>query len=185
MTTIVAVRRDGQVAMAGDGQVTLGETIMKHSAVKLRPMYNGRVLAGFAGSVADALALLDRFENHLERAGGQVRKAAVDLAKEWRTDRYLRRLEAQLLLADPQTLLLVSGEGEVIEPDDNVLAVGSGGTYALSAAQALLRFTTMAAPDIAREAMNIAASICVYTNDTITLHCVDGRSAAPEGENSD
>jgi ATP-dependent HslUV protease subunit HslV len=180
-TTVIAVRLDGQVAMAGDGQVTMGDTIMKHSAVKIRPLYNGRVLAGFAGAVADALALFDRFEIQLERSSGNLRKAAVDLAKDWRTDRYLRRLEAQLVLGDPDTLLLVSGDGEIIEPDDNVVAIGSGGVYALAAAQALLRFTSMSAADIARAAMDIAASMCIYTNHEITLQCVRAAGAGSEG----
>ena len=126
-TTVIAVRSGNQVAMAGDGQVTMGDTVMKNSAVKIRTMYRGRVLAGFAGAVADALSLFDRFETQLDRSTGNLRKAAVDLAKDWRTDRYLRRLEAQLVLADPETLLLVSGDGEVIEPDSDVIAIGSGG----------------------------------------------------------
>ena len=180
-TTVIAVRQDGQVAMAGDGQVTMGDTIMKHSAVKIRTLYNGRVLAGFAGAVADALALFDRFEIQLERSSGNLRKAAVDLAKDWRTDRYLRRLEAQLVLGDPDTLLLVSGDGEIIEPDDNVVAIGSGGVYALAAAQALLRFTSMSAADVARASMDIAASICIYTNHEITLQCVRAVGAGSEG----
>jgi ATP-dependent HslUV protease subunit HslV len=177
-TTILAVRRNGTVAIAGDGQVTSGDTVMKANAVKIRRMYGDRVLAGFAGAVADALALLDRFDVQLERSSGDLRKAAVDLGKDWRTDRYLRRLEAQLVLADPDTLLLVSGEGEIIEPDENVVAVGSGGSYALAAAQALLKFTDMEAADVARAAMDIAASICIYTNHQITLECVGG---SPEG----
>jgi ATP-dependent HslUV protease subunit HslV len=177
-TTVIAVRRNGRVAMAGDGQVTLGDTVMKNSAVKIRPMHRGQVLAGFAGAVADALTLFDRFENQLDRSAGNLRKAAVDLARDWRTDRYLRRLEAQLILADPSTLLLVSGDGEVIEPDDDVIAIGSGGQYALSAALALLRETGLPAEAIARSAMEIAARICIYTNDHITLHSVDETPAA-------
>lgn len=177
-TTIIAVRRGGTVAMAGDGQVTVGDTIMKRRAVKIRTMNGGRVLAGFAGAVADALALFDRFETQLERSSGNLRKAAVDLAKDWRTDRYLRRFEAQLVLADPTTLLLVSGDGEVIEPDENVVAIGSGGTYALAAAQALLRFTDLSAAEIARAAMDIAASICIYTNHEITLESVGDAAVA-------
>lgn len=183
-TTVVAVRLGGQVAMAGDGQVTMGDTIVKHSAVKIRTMYGGQVLAGFAGAVADALTLFDRFEGQLERSSGNLRKAAVDLAKDWRTDRYLRRLEAELVLADPDTLLLLSGDGQIIEPDDNVIAIGSGGTYALAAAQALLRFTSLDAVEVARAAMDIAASICIYTNSDITLHSVGGTAVGPaEGEN--
>jgi ATP-dependent HslUV protease, peptidase subunit HslV len=181
-TTVIAVLKDGRAAMAGDGQVTMGDTIMKGTAVKIRMMYGGRVLAGFAGAVADALTLFDRFEAQLERSGGNLRKAAVDLAKDWRTDRFLRRLEAQLLIADPTTLLLLNGEGEVIEPDNNVVAIGSGGTYALAAARALLGFTNLTADEIARAAMNIAASICIYTNNEITLECVDGAAVgASEG----
>lgn len=172
-TTVIAVRLNGQIAMAGDGQITMGDTIVKHSATKIRSLYGGRVLAGFAGAVADALALFDRFETQLERNSGNLRKAAVDLAKDWRMDRYLRRLEAQLALGDPDTLLLVSGDGEIVEPDDNVVAIGSGGTYALAAAQALLKFTDMTAGEVAQAAMHIAASICIYTNDEITLKCVD------------
>lgn len=171
-TTIIAVRRGNTVAMAGDGQVTMGDTIMKRRAVKIRTMNGGRVLAGFAGAVADALALFDRFETQLERSSGNLRRAAVDLAKDWRTDRYLRRFEAQLVLADPSALLLVSGDGEVIEPDEDVLAIGSGGTYALAAAQALIRFTDLTAVEIARAAMDIAASICIYTNQEITLESI-------------
>ncbi|MGH2441634.1 MAG: ATP-dependent protease subunit HslV [Chloroflexota bacterium] len=171
-TTVIAVRLNDELAMAGDGQITLGDTVMKHTAVKIRQMHNGRILAGFAGSVADALTLFDRFEIQLERNGGNLRKSAVNLAKDWRTDRFLRRLEAQLILGDPDTLLLVSGDGEIIEPDDNVIAIGSGGTYALAAAQALLRHTSMGATDIARSAMEIAASICIYTNSNITQQSV-------------
>ena len=184
-TTIIAVRRGALVAMAGDGQVTMGDTIMKGTAIKIRTMLGGRVLAGFAGAVADALTLFDRFETQLERSSGNLRKAAVDLTKDWRTDRYLRRLEAQLVLADADTLLLISGDGEIIEPDNDVIAIGSGGNYALSAARALLRFTEMDAAEVARAAMDIAASICIYTNNEITLHSVNGdaSSAADKGEN--
>jgi ATP-dependent HslUV protease, peptidase subunit HslV len=177
-TTVIAVRTGGEVAMAGDGQVTVGDTVMKHNAVKIRSMYGGQVLAGFAGAVADALALFDRFDMQLERSGGELRRAAVDLAKDWRTDRYLRRLEAQLVLADPNTLLLISGDGEIIEPDNDVLAIGSGGTYALAAAQALLRYTKLDAAEIARSAMEIAASICIYTNNEITLERIASAPAA-------
>jgi ATP-dependent HslUV protease subunit HslV len=170
---VIAVRVNGQLAMAGDGQITIGDTVMKNRADKIRSMHSGRVLAGFAGAVADALTLFERFELQLERNGGSVRKSAISLAKDWRTDRYLRRLEAQLVLGDPDTLLLVSGDGEIIEPDNNVVAIGSGGAYALAAAQALLRHTDLPAPDVARAAMEIAASICIYTNSEITLRCVD------------
>ncbi len=182
-TTIVAIKRNGEVALAGDGQVTVGDTVLKHRAVKIRRAHGGRVLAGFAGAVADALTLFDRFEMQLERSAGDLRKAAVELAKDWRTDRYLRRLEAQLILANPDTLLLVTGEGEIIEPDDDVLAVGSGGNYALSAAKALLANTDMQAGDIARAAMEIAASICIYTNNQISLECLQGsEEPLSEGE---
>jgi ATP-dependent HslUV protease subunit HslV len=177
-TTVIAVRHGNQMAIAGDGQITMGDTVMKQSAVKIRAMHDGRVLAGFAGAVADALTLFDRFEIQLERTGGDLRKSAVNLAKDWRTDRYLRRLEAQLVLGDPTTLLLVSGDGEIIEPDHNVVAIGSGGAYALAAAQALLRHTELGAAEIARAALEIAASICIYTNDHITLQCVDASADA-------
>jgi ATP-dependent HslUV protease, peptidase subunit HslV len=168
-TTILAVRKSGNVAMAGDGQVTVGDLIMKHSAQKVRTIYHGQILAGFAGAVADALTLFERFEGHVERHHGQLRRSAVELAKEWRTDRFLRRLEAQLCIADRSELLVVSGDGEVIEPDDNVVAVGSGGPYAQSAAKALMENTDLSAAEIARKAMEIAASLCIYTNSNITL----------------
>lgn len=172
--------------MAGDGQVTVGDTVMKQSAVKIRSMAAGQVLAGFAGAVADALALFDRFDTQLERSGNNLRKAAIELAKDWRTDRFLRRMEAQLILGDPSTLLLVSGDGEIIEPDDDVLAIGSGGAYALAAAQALLRCTDMPATEIARTAMLIAADICIYTNDRITVQSIDSgeHSVVSKGGNS-
>jgi ATP-dependent HslUV protease subunit HslV len=171
-TTVIAVRLNGLTAMAGDGQITMGDTVMKQTAVKIRSMHNGQVLAGFAGAVADALTLFDRFEIQLERNGGNLRKSAVNLAKDWRTDRFLRRLEAQLVLGDPETLLLVSGDGEIIEPDNDVVAIGSGGSYALAAAQALLGHTSLDAQEIARAAMEIAASICIYTNNNLTLESV-------------
>lgn len=171
-TTVLAVRRDGSTAMAADGQVTLGDIVMKQRARKLRS-YQGKVLAGFAGGAADGLALFDRFENQLERNGGKVQRAAIELAKEWRTDRYLRRLNAQLLVADPSTILMVSGEGEVIDPEEAVAAIGSGGPFAHSAATALLRHTSLEATDIARRAMEIAADLCIYTNHEITLESVD------------
>jgi ATP-dependent HslUV protease subunit HslV len=184
-TTVIAVRKETGVAMAGDGQVTIGDTVMKQRAVKIRALHSGRVLAGFAGSVGDALALFDRFEMQLERNGGDLRKSAVDLAKEWRTDRFLRRLEAQLVLADQGTLLLVSGDGEIIEPDNDTIAIGSGGPYALAAAQALLRYTDLNAAEIARTAMDIAASICIYTNHEITLKSVDGVASQNTVEGGD
>jgi ATP-dependent HslUV protease subunit HslV len=168
-TTILAVHRDGNVAMAGDGQVTVGDLIMKHSAQKVRTLYHEQILAGFAGAVADALTLFERFEGHVERHRGQLRRSAVELAKEWRTDRFLRRLEAQLCIADRSEILVVSGDGEVIEPDDKLVAVGSGGPYAHAAAKALLENTSLAAAEIAHKAMEIAASLCIYTNANITI----------------
>src|SRR5690242_16705311 len=164
-TTILAVRRGRDVAMAGDGQVTVGEMVMKHTARKIRQMLNGRVLAGFAGSTADALTLFDKFEAMLERYQGNMRRAAVELTKEWRTDKYLRRLEAMLLVAGRDELLVLTGDGDVIEPDGGVAAIGSGGGYAQAAARALIRHTEMPVADIARAAMQIAAAMCIYTND--------------------
>ena len=169
MTTILAVTRDGRSVVAGDGQVTLGTSVQKHGAVKVRAVRGGTVVAGFAGGAADALALLDRFEGKLEEAGGQLLKAAVELAKEWRTDRALRRLEAALVLADATTVLLVSGNGDVVTPDDGVLAAGSGGPYAAAAARALLRHTSLPARAIAEAAMKIAAELDLYTNDRVTV----------------
>lgn len=169
-TTIVAVKKDDQVAVAGDGQVTFGQnTILKHRARKIRRLYNDRVLAGFAGSVADAFTLFEKFEGKLETYHGNIQRAAVELAKEWRTDRILRRLEALLIVADGNHLLVISGGGEVIEPDDGVVAIGSGGPYALAAARALVKHAKLPAAEIAREAMFIAAEICVYTNKEITI----------------
>lgn len=169
-TTVIAVRRGSQAAMAGDGQVTLGEnTIIKHTARKVRRLYHDRVLAGFAGSVADAFTLFEKFEVRLEEYHGDLVRAAVELAKEWRTDRVLRRLEAQLLVMDARSLLVISGNGDVLEPDDPVMAIGSGGSYALAAARALLAHSDLTAREIAEEAMRIAASICVYTNDHILV----------------
>lgn len=169
MTTILAVKRGDEVAIAGDGQITVGEVVMKHTANKLRTLYHGQIIAGFAGAVADALALFERFENHLEKHSGQLRRAAVELAKEWRTDRVLRRLDAWLVAADRDNLLVLSGEGDVIEPDENVVGIGSGGSYAQAAAIALLRHSNLSAPEIARIAMEITASICIYTNAQINM----------------
>lgn len=171
-TTVLAVRRYGQLAMAGDGQVTLGDTVMKHKAKKIRGLYGDRVLAGFAGGVADALTLFDKFESFLEQYHGNLRRASVELAKQWRTDRYLRRLEAQLLVADVEQILVLSGDGEVIEPDEDVAAIGSGGPYALAAALALLRHTQLPADKIAEEALGLAARLCIYTNDQIELRVI-------------
>lgn len=168
-TTVLAVRRDGQVAMAADGQVTVGDIVMKHTARKIRTIHRNTVLAGFAGSVADALTLFDRFEEHLERTTGQLRRAAVQLTRDWRTDRVLRRLEAWLLVADAEQILVISGDGEVIEPDDQVAAIGSGSAYAHAAAIALLKHSTLSAEEIARTALEIAADLCIYTNRSITV----------------
>jgi ATP-dependent HslUV protease, peptidase subunit HslV len=168
-TTVVAVRRGGQVAIAGDGQITTGDVVLKHGAKKVRTLYHDQVIAGFAGSVADALTLFERFELELEKYGGQLRRAAIELAKEWRTDRVLRRLEAWLVVADTKELLVLSGEGDVIEPDEDVVAIGSGGGYALAAAKALLQHSDLNAEQIARTSMEIAANICIYTNNQITV----------------
>ncbi len=169
-TTIVAVRHQGKTAIAGDGQVTFGQnTVMKHNAKKVRRLYHGKVLAGFAGSVADAFTLFEKFEGKLEEYNGNMMRAAVELAKEWRSDRVLRRLEALLIVVDAAHLLIISGNGEVIEPDDGVTAIGSGGPYALAAARALVQHSALPADAIARTALEIAANICVYTNDHITV----------------
>ncbi|HUS13487.1 MAG TPA: ATP-dependent protease subunit HslV [Chloroflexia bacterium] len=184
-TTIIAVRKDGQVAMAGDGQVTIGDVVLKHNARKLRPLYNDRVLAGFAGAVADALTLFEKFEVQLERYRGNLRKASVELTKEWRTDRFLRRLEAQLIVADSENLLLLSGEGDVIEPDEGIIAIGTGGPYALAAGLALIANTDMDAGTIARTAMTVASRICIFTNDSITLHTIDPEGVHDESPDPD
>jgi ATP-dependent HslUV protease subunit HslV len=169
-TTIVAVKKGKHVAMAGDGQVTLGQaTVMKHKAKKVRRLFNGQVIAGFAGSVADAFTLFDKFEKKLEEFHGNLQRAAVELAKDWRTDKMLRHLEALLIVADCQNLLLLSGSGEIIEPDDGIAAIGSGGNYALAAARALALHTEMPPADLVKEALTVAASICVYTNDQVTV----------------
>ena len=168
-TTVVVVIRDGAVAMASDGQVTVGEAIMKQGATKVRASSDGAALIGFAGGAADAMALTERLEAQLEAHPGNVRRAAVELAKDWRTDRALRRLEAMLVVADREHILVVSGNGDVIEPDDGVAAIGSGGGYALAAARALRRRTELTAAEIARESLEVAAEICVYTNSHITL----------------
>lgn len=174
-TTIVAIRRNGKAAMAGDGQVTLSatNTIMKHSARKIRRIGGGKVLAGFAGSVADSFTLFERFEARLSETRGNLQRSAVELAKEWRTDRALRRLDALLIVMNDANLLIISGSGDVIEPDDGVAAVGSGGPYALAAARALSRTTDLPAGRIAEEALRIASEICVFTNDRIVLEEID------------
>jgi ATP-dependent HslUV protease subunit HslV len=173
-TTILAVRDPKGVAMAGDGEVTFGQAVaMKHSARKVRRLYKDRVLAGFAGSTADAFTLFERFEAKLEEYSGNLTRAAVELAKDWRKDKFLRKLEAMLLVADATSILILTGAGDVIEPDDGLAAIGSGGAYALAAARALARNTEMSAEDIARKAMDIAAELCVFTNSNIVLETVD------------
>jgi len=168
-TTVLGVLRDGRLALAADGQVTIGQTAVKHGALKVRLAAKGRAAVGFAGGAADGLALTERLEAKLDAHGGNVRRAAVELAKEWRTDRALRRLEAMLLVGDPSAVLVVSGNGDVLEPDDGIAAIGSGGAYALAAARALLRRSALGAEAIAREALGIAAEICIYTNDRIEV----------------
>ena len=172
-TTVVGVRHGGRVAMAGDGQVSLGATIMKHTARKVRRVYHDRVLAGFAGAGADALTLFERFEKKLGEVNGNLRRAAVELAKDWRTDRLLRRLEALLVVADRESSLVVSGTGDVIEPEDGLCAIGSGGNFALAAARALVRHSPLDARQIAEEAMRIAADICVFTNDRLVVEEIE------------
>jgi ATP-dependent HslUV protease subunit HslV len=168
-TTILAIRHRGHVVMAGDGQVTVGQTIMKSNARKVRRLYQDRVLAGFAGAGADALTLFERFETKLGQVNGNLRRAAVEIAKDWRTDRLLRRLEALLVVADRESSLVVSGTGDVIEPEDGICAIGSGGNFALAAARALVRHSTLDARHIAEEALRTAAEICVYTNDQLVI----------------
>lgn len=168
-TTILGVKRANRVALGGDGQVTLGETVMKERARKVRKMYNDTILGGFAGAAADAFTLFDKFEKMLEQYHGNLYRSAVELAKEWRTDKYLRRLEALLAVADKKSTLVISGTGEIIEPDDNVVAIGSGGPYALAAARALLQHTELDAASVVKEALQITAKICIYTNDHIMV----------------
>jgi ATP-dependent HslUV protease, peptidase subunit HslV len=167
-TTVICVRRNGQVVMAGDGQVTIGHEVLKSSAKKLRRLYNDKILAGFAGSTADAFSLFARFESKLEQFNGNLPRAVVELAKEWRTDKVLRHLEALLLVADKENMYIVSGNGDVVEPDETVAAIGSGGPFALAAATALIHNTEMPAKKIVEQAMHIAGKICIYTNESIT-----------------
>ena len=171
-TTILAVRRGSEVTIAADGQVTLGNTVMKHSATKLRRLHNGQVLAGFAGSTADAFTLFERFESKLKDYSGNVTRAAVELTKEWRTDRMLRKLEAMLIVADREKTLILSGNGDVLEPECGTVAIGSGGNYALSAARALLDHSELGSEEIAKSAMKIAADLCIYTNDNIIFEAL-------------
>ena len=173
-TTIVAVRRGGQTAIAGDGQVTVEHHIVKNTARKVRRLGNDNVIVGFAGSAADAITLFEKFEAKLEQFRGNLRRASIELAKDWRTDRVLRRLEALMIVADAEDMFLLSGNGDVLEPDEGVAAIGSGGVYAQSAATALLRHTAMTAAEIAEQSLRIAASICIYTNDNISVETVEG-----------
>jgi ATP-dependent HslUV protease, peptidase subunit HslV len=169
-TTVVCVRRDGKVAVAGDGQVTVGNTVMKHGAAKVRRLYHDKILAGFAGSAADAFALFSRFEAKLEEYRGNLERSVVELAKDWRMDKYLRQLQAFLIVANGEKSFLISGTGDLIQPDDDgILAIGSGGAFALAAARALIKHTPMSADEIARESLRIASEICIYTNDNITV----------------
>lgn len=172
-TTIACVKKDGKVAMAGDGQVTLGHTAIKHSATKVRKIFGDKVIVGFSGATADAMTLFDKFEAKLEEYRGNLKRAAVELAKDWRTDRVLRRLEALLAIADKESMFLISGSGDVLEPDDNVIAIGSGGAYAQAAAKALSKYSDLSARDIAKESLLIASEICIYTNNNITVEVLD------------
>jgi ATP-dependent HslUV protease subunit HslV len=168
-TTIVGIRHNGQVAIGGDGQVTMGNAIMKHNACKIRKVYNNTILTGFAGAAADAFTLFERFEEKLERFSGNLPKVVVELAKNWRTDKYLRQLEALLAIMDKDKTFLVSGTGEVIEPDDGIIAIGSGGNYALAAARSLIKYSKLSAKEIVLESLRIASEICIYTNNNITV----------------
>ena len=179
-TTVLCVRRDGHVVLAGDGQVTLGEGVIKHTAKKIRRLYQEKVLAGFAGSTADAFSLFSRFESKLEQYHGNIGRAAVELAKDWRTDKFLRHLEALLLVCDHNQTFLLSGQGDVIEPDGGIAAIGSGGPYAMAAAQALADHTKLSARQIAEEDMKVAGKMCIYTNDKVTLEELGGE--APEAK---
>lgn len=168
-TTIICVRKNGKVAIASDGQVTLGETVIKHGAKKIRRLYNDKIIAGFAGSSADSFALFARFEAKLAQFHGNLSRAAVELAKDWRTDRSLRHLEAVMIVADDKSTFLISGTGDLIEPDDGIIGIGSGGAYALAAARAMNKFTSLGAREIAQEAMQIAGKICIFTNETVSI----------------
>jgi ATP-dependent HslUV protease, peptidase subunit HslV len=168
-TTILAIRHQGKVVVVGDGQVSLGQTVMKHSARKVRKLHHDKVIAGFAGATADAFTLFEKFEAKLEQFNGNLKRAAVELAKDWRTDRVLRRLEALLIIADTNDVLVISGAGDVIEPDDGVIAIGSGGNFALAAARVLIKHTQLDARTIAEESMRMASNLCVYTNDQLTF----------------
>lgn len=172
-TTILGVIHKGQAAIGGDGQVTLGASVMKHNSMKIRKLYNGKVLCGFAGSAADAFTLLGRFEEKLEQYRGNVGRSVVELAKDWRTDKYLRKLEAMLAVVAEDKTYVVSGNGDVIEPDDDIIAIGSGGMYALAAAKMLVKYSDLSTEEIIREALGVAAEICIYTNDKINVELID------------
>lgn len=179
-TTVVAVLRDGHVVIGADGQATMGQTVIKHSVRKVRSLFEGKILAGFAGSTADSFTLFERFESKLQQFGGNLLRSAVELAKDWRTDRFLRRLEALMVVGSPERLLLISGDGNVIEPDDNVAAIGSGGPYALAAARAMMKHSpSLSNRTIVEEALRIAAEICIYTNDNLTIMEIGGESGSP------
>ena len=181
-TTVVAVKRGSQVAIAGDGQVTVGDMILKSTAKKIRMLYHDQVIAGFAGAVADALTLFDKFERQLDQHGGNLRRASVELTKEWRMDRTLHRLEAWLVIASPQGILVLSGDGDVVEPDGETIAIGSGGGYAQAAAEALLQHSNLSAVQIAQASMEIAAKICIYTNNYISMVSLDeGKDSSSNG----
>jgi ATP-dependent HslUV protease subunit HslV len=173
-TTVLAVLRDGKGAIGSDGQVTLGTTVAKHGAVKVRTLFGGKVLAGFAGGAADAFTLFEKFEGHLERYRGHLKRATVELAREWRSDRFLRRLEAMMIVMDHEDIYTVSGNGDIIESDDNVAAIGSGGPYALAAGRALAQNTDLSAEEICTRSLNIAGEICIYTNTHVTILTLDG-----------
>jgi ATP-dependent HslUV protease subunit HslV len=181
-TTILAVKRHGKITVAGDGQVTLDTTILKHGARKVRRLYNNEVIVGFAGATADAFTLFDRFDQKLEQYNGNLLRAAVELTKDWRTDRVLRHLEALMIAVNKDNSLIISGNGDVIEADDDVMAIGSGGPFALTAARALLRHSDLSATDIAREAMKIASEVCIYTNDHITIEEIDTNGEEKENK---
>lgn len=175
-TTILCVRKNGKVALAGDGQVTLGQTVLKHNAKKIRTMYNDNIIAGFAGATADAFTLFEKFEGKIESYNGNLTRAAVELAKEWRTDKILRRLEALLIVADREHSFIISGNGDVIEPEDGIAAIGSGGPYAQAAAKALKKHTDLEPGEIVKEAMSITSKICIYTNELINIEELNGSS---------
>ncbi len=168
-TTVIGVIRDGRAALGSDGQMTLGNTVLKHSTRKIRRLYQGKLVAGFAGATADAVTLLDRFEEKLEAYGGRLERAAVELARDWRTDKYLRRLEAMLAIVSSEKALIISGTGDVIEPEDGIVAIGSGSMYALAAARTMMKHTSLSAAEIVTESLKVAADICIYTNDHIVV----------------